>query len=146
MNKIVLTKGHLASMLDSCIKDIQDNGGSKAQNLGNFLKSLGEATQNDVFISIAFPIGQLGYCFSWFKTAPIMTMLTPDVKRKYEKLLGSASTESVDALTKLKAELCERKSERPIEIIKIISTIDKNWMALSNEIGTLAGFQPQAQE
>ncbi len=145
MKQVVLSKQQLSVLIDECVADVQNYRGMKIQSLGNLFRSVGMINKDNTMVALSSPLTSTGMVVSWFGTSGVMSMLTPDVRQKYERLLEQSEKELVDLLKSLKNELCVRRKERAAEIISIIARLDALWIRLDEEINLLKVSQPELE-
>lgn len=145
MSNVVFSKENLAKLIDDCISDLDSKGGSRLQSLGNLFEILGATLENDFLTALAIPIGTLGMNVAWFHTSPAISMLVPETRQRYEKLLQETVTNAKKLLVNLKQELCNDSHPNATKVIEIIAGLDRLWLKLSEEQGKLKSIQPQLQ-
>lgn len=131
--------------MDECVADVQAGRGLKIQSLGNLFRSVGMINKENSLLALSSPLTSAGMTLSWFNTSGVMSLLLPDIRQKYERMLDHSGKELVEILRSLKNELCVRRKERPLEIVSIIARLDALWIRLEEEINLLKVSQPELE-
>ncbi len=131
--------------MDECVADVQAGRGLKIQSLGNLFRSVGMINKENSLLALSSPLTSAGMTLSWFSTSGVMSLLLPDIRQKYERMLDQSGRELVEILRSLKNELCVRRKERPSEIVSIIARLDALWIRLEEEINLLKVSQPELE-
>ncbi|MEW5841159.1 hypothetical protein [Nitrososphaera sp.] len=145
MRSTVLSKKQLSLLIDDCIQDVKGNGGIKVQSLGNLFRTVGMINKDNTIVALSSPLTSAGMVLTWFGISGVMSMLTPDVRQKYEKMLDLSSKELAELLAMLKEELCERRQERAAKVIEIIARLDALWIKLDEEISLLKTHSAESE-
>ncbi len=94
--------------------------------LASCLKIIADATKNEIFYAVHYPIGNFGVEITSFYPLIVTPLLPEEVRKDYEADFSNAIEEGVKALETLKSELCKSGAPDLAKVIKSLGELAKH--------------------
>lgn len=143
--KPLLFGDQLAKLIDECIADLEEGGGTKLSDLATLMQCLAVTTNVDIYFILPQAIGSFMGEVLLFRQLISIPILEDNIRQRYRQKLENAIATVIESLKVLKYEFCQSESINDSKVVTATAAITKSGYSLYEIREAVLRSQPRTQ-